>query len=110
MIDGARLAESLDGGAVTYRSNRHFDILNENILGRDILPEELASVDILCVSCMTATVQRGKAIARQYKDLRTQAGQTSRSIIEGAGSPVSAPFRRSPRGLASWRTPPSWRW
>jgi uncharacterized protein YndB with AHSA1/START domain len=35
--------------------------------------------------------------------------QTSRSIIEGAGSPVSAPFRRSPRGLASWRTPPSWR-
>ena len=26
------MAESLDGGAVTYRSNRHFDILNENIL------------------------------------------------------------------------------
>jgi hypothetical protein len=26
------MAESLDGGAVTYRSNRHFDILNENIV------------------------------------------------------------------------------
>ena len=26
------MAESLDGGAVTYRSGRHFDILNENIL------------------------------------------------------------------------------
>jgi hypothetical protein len=26
------MAESLDGGAVTYRSNRHFDILNENII------------------------------------------------------------------------------
>ena len=26
------MAESLDGGAVTYRSNRHFDILNENVL------------------------------------------------------------------------------
>lgn len=26
------MSESLDGGAVTYRSNRHFDILNENIL------------------------------------------------------------------------------
>jgi len=25
------MAESLDGGAVTYRSNRHFDVLNENI-------------------------------------------------------------------------------
>lgn len=28
----AFMAESLDGGAVTYRSARHFDILNENIL------------------------------------------------------------------------------
>lgn len=26
------MSESLDGGAVTYRSNRHFDILNENIV------------------------------------------------------------------------------
>ena len=26
------LAESLDGGAVTYRSNRHFDVENENVL------------------------------------------------------------------------------
>ena len=26
------MAESLDGGAVTYRSNRHFDIENENIV------------------------------------------------------------------------------
>ncbi len=26
------MAESLDGGEVTYRSNRHFDILNESIL------------------------------------------------------------------------------
>ena len=26
------MSESLDGGAVTYRSNRHFDILNENLI------------------------------------------------------------------------------
>ena len=26
------MTESLDGGAVTYRSNRHFDILNENLV------------------------------------------------------------------------------
>jgi glycosidase len=26
------MTESLDGGAVTYRSNRHFDILNENLI------------------------------------------------------------------------------
>jgi hypothetical protein len=26
------MTESLDGGAVTYRSNRHFDVLNENLV------------------------------------------------------------------------------
>jgi hypothetical protein len=26
------MTESLDGGAVTYRSNRHFDVLNENLI------------------------------------------------------------------------------
>lgn len=26
------MAESLDGGLVTYRSNRHFDVLNENLI------------------------------------------------------------------------------
>jgi hypothetical protein len=26
------MAESLDGGAVTYRSNRHFDVLNDNLI------------------------------------------------------------------------------
>ena len=26
------MSESLDGGAVTYRSNRHFDLLNENLV------------------------------------------------------------------------------
>ncbi|WOO41352.1 hypothetical protein [Rubellicoccus peritrichatus] len=33
------MSESLDGGAVTYRSNRHFDILNENI----VFPLKVAS-------------------------------------------------------------------
>ena len=26
------MTESLDGGNVTYRSNRHFDVLNENLI------------------------------------------------------------------------------
>ena len=26
------MSEALDGGAVTYRSSRHFDVLNENLL------------------------------------------------------------------------------
>jgi len=35
------MSESLDGGAVTYRSNRHFDILNENI----VFPLKAAETD-----------------------------------------------------------------
>lgn len=34
------MSESLDGGAITYRSNRHFDILNENI----VFPGKAATV------------------------------------------------------------------
>jgi glycosidase len=36
------MAESLDGGPVTYRSGRHFDILNENIF-RDLRSAQTAS-------------------------------------------------------------------
>ena len=36
------MTESLDGGAVTYRSNRHFDILNENI----VFPWQSAANDL----------------------------------------------------------------
>ena len=36
------MAESLDGGAVTYRSNRHFDVLNENI----VFPLKSASTSV----------------------------------------------------------------
>jgi len=38
-------------------------VLNENILGRDVSTDELKSIDILCMSCITATVNRGKEIA-----------------------------------------------
>ena len=58
-------------------------ILNENILGRNILPDELMNVDILCLSCMTATVERGKEISREYKTLRSSLGLPAHSIIGG---------------------------
>lgn len=70
-------------GTIAERAGYHVTILNENILGRDIMSEELVEADILCVSCMTATVQRGKSIARQYKDLCKNAGRSSRTIIGG---------------------------
>lgn len=58
-------------------------VFNENISGRTVSPEELASVDILCLSCLTATVTRGKEIAKEYKALRDAQGLESYTVIGG---------------------------
>ncbi|MEK9149160.1 MAG: radical SAM protein, partial [Candidatus Desantisbacteria bacterium] len=58
-------------------------IINENIMGRRIWANELRNVDVLCLSCITATVDRGKEIAKEYKDLRKNNGLEARTIIGG---------------------------
>jgi radical SAM superfamily enzyme YgiQ (UPF0313 family) len=58
-------------------------VLNENILGRNVTAEELVSADVLCLSCITATSNRGKEIAVQYKAVRKAQGLDSRAIIGG---------------------------
>jgi radical SAM superfamily enzyme YgiQ (UPF0313 family) len=58
-------------------------IFNENVAGRPIRSDELESIDLLCVSCITATVERGKLIAAQYRNARAAAGLLSRVIIGG---------------------------
>jgi len=58
-------------------------ILNENILGRKLRSDEIADADILCLSCMTATVERGKEIAWEYKNIRKIRGLESHTIIGG---------------------------
>lgn len=58
-------------------------ILNENILGRMVRDEELEWADLLCLSCMTATVDRGKEITRQYKSLRENKDLPSKACIGG---------------------------
>ncbi len=69
----------------TIAQNAGYDvaIFNENILGRKITSDDLKDADILCVSCMTATVERGKTIAREYTALRQSLGRQSRTIIGG---------------------------
>jgi len=52
------MTESLDGGAVTYRSNRHFDILNENIVFA--LKSAASAIDI-ATSSKAAAVHTVKA-------------------------------------------------
>jgi radical SAM superfamily enzyme YgiQ (UPF0313 family) len=68
---------------IADRAGYHVTILNENILRRKVTKEELKWADILCMSCMTATVDRGKIIADEYKKLRDSLGRESWTIIGG---------------------------
>ncbi len=58
-------------------------ILNENILKRKLRDSDVADIDILCLSCMTSTIQRGKVIAKRYKEVRKERGMESRTIVGG---------------------------
>lgn len=57
-------------------------VLNENILGRKISPEELKSIDTLCVSAITATANKAKEMARQYRQINPK----GKTIIGGIHS------------------------
>jgi len=69
----------------TIADNEGYDtiILNENILHRKVSRDELEDVDILCLSCMTATVERGKHLANEYKEIRKSLNKESWTIIGG---------------------------
>lgn len=69
----------------TIAKNAGYDvqIINENIVHRKVTTSELLEFDILCLSCITATIQRGKEIARQYKQLRMTRGLSARVLIGG---------------------------
>lgn len=58
-------------------------IFNENIMHRHISSAELAEADVLCVSCITSTIDRGKQIADIYRSVRALKGKKSRTIIGG---------------------------
>ncbi len=59
------------------------EILNENILSRPVIADDLADTDILCLSCLTPSIDRGRVIAREYKARRTAMGRPSRTIVGG---------------------------
>ena len=71
---------------IAEKAGYDVSILNENILGRKIKPSELKDVDVLCLSCMTATINRGKEISEKYQTLRKSFGLKSRTIIGGIHS------------------------
>lgn len=59
------------------------EVLNENILGRSVSSEELASADFLGLSCLTTTVNRGKEIAEKYRQIRRWRNLESKVMIGG---------------------------
>jgi radical SAM superfamily enzyme YgiQ (UPF0313 family) len=73
----------LNLATIAEKAGFQASIINENILGRKVTQAELETADILCVSCMTATITRGKEIAKEYKTIRSRAGKKSHSIIGG---------------------------
>jgi radical SAM superfamily enzyme YgiQ (UPF0313 family) len=68
---------------IASRAGFSVQVINENILGRHISPDELLAADVLCLSCITATVERGKLISRLYRRLRKAAGLPGRTLIGG---------------------------
>jgi len=56
-------------GTILRKNGFKVRVLNENILKRKISPDEL-DADFLLLSCLTTTVSRGYALARQYKRMR----------------------------------------
>lgn len=70
-------------GTIASSAGYDVEILNENIIGRKVRADDIADADVLCLSCITATVNRGKEIAQQYKMIRNDAGKQGRTIIGG---------------------------
>ena len=58
-------------------------VFNENIMKRHIRPDEMADADILCMSCLTSTINRGRVIAQEYRAARAAAGLPPRVIVGG---------------------------
>ncbi len=58
-------------------------VFNENIMKRPITGPEMAKADILCLSCLTSTINRGREIAKEYKAARTAEGKAGHTMVGG---------------------------
>ena len=68
-------------GTMAHQAGYNVKIINENT--SRVTDEELAWADVLAESCLTQTVNAGKALAKRYKRLRADAGLESKSVIGG---------------------------
>jgi radical SAM superfamily enzyme YgiQ (UPF0313 family) len=58
-------------------------VFNENIMKRHIRPDDLSDIDVLCLSCLTSTITRGKEIALEYRAARNAVNRPSRVLVGG---------------------------
>jgi radical SAM superfamily enzyme YgiQ (UPF0313 family) len=58
-------------------------VFNENILKRNVRASDMADADILCLSCLSATINRGKTIANEYRAERKRLGKPAHVIAGG---------------------------
>jgi anaerobic magnesium-protoporphyrin IX monomethyl ester cyclase len=58
-------------------------VFNENIMKRRIRPHDMADADVLCLSCLTSTITRGKEIAQEYRAARKAIGMPSHVMVGG---------------------------
>jgi radical SAM superfamily enzyme YgiQ (UPF0313 family) len=68
---------------IARRAGHEAAVFNENILKRQIRPADMGDADILCLSCLTATIDRGRSIAKEYRQTRKAAGKSARVLLGG---------------------------
>jgi radical SAM superfamily enzyme YgiQ (UPF0313 family) len=62
---------------IARKAGHDATVFNENIMKRNIRSADMVDADVLCLSCLTATIGRGKVIAQEYRAARKAAGKPS---------------------------------
>jgi anaerobic magnesium-protoporphyrin IX monomethyl ester cyclase len=68
---------------IARAAGHHAAVWNENIMKRHIRPGDMADADILCLSCLTSTINRGRVIAQEYRAVRKAAGLPAHVMAGG---------------------------
>jgi len=55
---------------IARKAGHDATVFNENIMKRSIRTADMVEADVLCLSCLTATIGRGKVIAQEYRAAR----------------------------------------
>ncbi len=58
-------------------------VFKEDLVGRELNDEELAEIDVLCISDITPTYNNSLKTVKRYKKIRQEAGLESRAITGG---------------------------